>query len=143
MNINESAKSIRLDYFSNKNNALDNTSLYCGERSLLEKINLKLDKIDAFFNIAGFIPAASSLTGILRIGYGTIEIITGIFLMLIGGFALAFGHRQPLVLGADHLIQGGLNVVRGTIDFIPLVGNGINFWIASDARLYRTYTASL
>ncbi len=66
------------------------------------------------FNVTGYIPALSSVTGILRMLMGAVEAVAGAIFSLISCFEAS---------NVWFAIGGVQDIVRGAIETIPLVGN--------------------
>jgi hypothetical protein len=106
-------------------------SFYFSEGYMVNQAALdrNLSQMEGFFNIAGYIPVVSSVTGAARILYGKIEVVAGIaaaaFLAikaLFSGDRSANEWFDKSLMALDYAIHGAANVIRGYIEIVPFFG---------------------
>ena len=82
-----------------------------------------------FFNPAGYIPVLGSLTGVCRIAYGSLQCTIspiGTFIENMCGLftsdrANSIRRYDGAGASAEHTIHGALNIIRGTVELVPLL----------------------
>ena len=70
--------------------------------------------LEGALNFTGYIPALSTVTGLIRMLIGTVEMVAGVFFTFI--LCSQCGSLSTLVNGTK-------NIIRGTIETIPIIGN--------------------
>lgn len=79
------------------------------------------------FNVLGYVPIVSTISGLSRIFYGKLNIVFSTAL-------LAYNFFQDLKSGSSdyrikihhfvcHIVHGQLNLIRGVFEMIPVIGN--------------------
>ena len=87
-------------------------------------LGARLNDIDRQFGKAGCIPIVSTLTGYMRELYGIVEAIAGVAQLAFGFLSLPFTDDNRFIdRGFEHLNHGVLNIIRGNIEMIPILGN--------------------
>lgn len=86
-------------------------------------LNSVLNNVDYGLNRAGEIPIVSTFTGTFRIALGIAETIAAIAMAIFGIIPLLFGNTYLWENCGDHVLNGLMNVLRGSVEVIPLVGN--------------------
>lgn len=71
--------------------------------------------IDRALNYPGYVPGLSSVTGVFRMVLGVIEMVVGAI------FAALFCQSDEV----GRIINGALNVFRGAVETVPILGNVI------------------
>ena len=69
--------------------------------------------LEGALNFAGYFPAVSSVTGVFRMIIGVIEAVVSVIFTIL----LCSNHY------VSGMIKGVKNVIRGTIETIPIIGN--------------------
>lgn len=91
----------------------------------------KLDVIDKAFDHCTPMPIVSTVSGAGRVIYGYIELIVGIASAVINGIAQLFSDNKKYEERFDnacvHMFFGGANMVKGTLEAIPII-NLLVFW---------------
>jgi hypothetical protein len=91
-------------------------------------INECLNNLDQSLNSAGEIPVLSTITGSLRITLGLAETISNIALSLLALFPLVFQNNKRMIGEcANHSVHGIINIIRGAIEALPIIGNVIMY----------------
>lgn len=87
--------------------------------------NIKLDQLDRAFDRYSTSPIISSVTGAGRILFGAIEVIVGLVKTIFNGIGMQFNpsYEAAFNKGVMHLFFGAGNILKGTIEAIPLIGN--------------------
>lgn len=89
------------------------------------------EAVERVFNILGYIPIVSSISGPIRSGIWAIaQIFGGIIGLVLSLFLSIFtGDEGSNIfwIWAALVVNGVLNIIRGTIESIPFLGNLICF----------------
>jgi hypothetical protein len=89
------------------------------------------ETVDRGFNILGYIPLVSSITGPIRSGiWGTGQLFIGLIGLPISLLVALFSGgswSHVFWFWAALIVNGVLNMIRGTIEAVPLLGNLIVF----------------
>lgn len=92
-----------------------------------QKLDQRLANLENTFNILGYVPLVSTITGPARALYGTAELTAGIGLHYLKGaqyFITANPeHRNEAAAGYWYVFHGAQNINRGAIECLPIIGN--------------------
>lgn len=95
-------------------------------------------KLERVFNGFGYIPVLSSFTGPIRAAIGKVEIVAA---LIIGAIVLIvtwrFDRAVDVVL--NYALNGVANVIRGWIEFVPIIGNYLCYTYDTIGRMPYTY----
>jgi hypothetical protein len=92
-------------------------------------INQNLNNMDRTLNQAGVIPIVSTVTGAFRVAAGIVETVVGIAMGIFGVLGAIFKDDGLLKQSSDHALNGLMNVLRGSVEIVPVVGNCIMFLV--------------
>ncbi len=108
-----------------------------------QNVDKSLALIEKAFNIAGWIPATSRITGPIRVTAGQVMMVVAAILtalVRIGGYIT--GNKNLVRKGdqiAPYVAHGLANVIRGTIEAVPASGNLVTFLYDLDPWLRLRY----
>ncbi len=99
-----------------------------------EKINNTLTKVEKNFNIAGSLPIVGLVSGPTRAVAGKIQFLAGLAFFAIGAVGIALGKDKKYwtkvaSFGAEQVIHGALNCIRGYGEFLLAKCYGLNFML--------------
>jgi hypothetical protein len=127
-------------------------------------VDRTLASVEHGLNIAGYIPlfGVSTVSGMIRIAYGKLEIIGGVATSAIMGLAALFksgerererGLREAFETFGNYSCHGLANIARGVIEAIPFLSlitclpydlMGYRFtYLPNEQRHYRGYLPSI
>lgn len=91
-----------------------------------EKMIKILAKSETALNLIGYIPVISSMSGLVRMVGGKIQALIGFFVAafsLFTAFKSVNKFRALLIfrIGLEHLLHGICNLIRGSIETVPLL----------------------
>lgn len=81
--------------------------------------------IDTTFNVLGYIPIVSSVSGYIRTYYGTIQAVVAIAAAILGstGLIIVTSTAALPTIVSQLLISGIFHIIRGYIELVPFIGN--------------------
>jgi hypothetical protein len=87
-------------------------------------ISLSFEPIDNTLNTLGYIPIVSNFSGGLRVFLGTIQAVAALAALMFGLATNQFNmNGKTLAHMTLTIVSGIANMVRGTIEQLPLAGN--------------------
>jgi len=109
-----------------------------------KNLDTRLANFEETLNTLGYIPIVSTASGSVRIVYGSLETVAGnVSCVYKGCQYFITGNREHRNQAAAHYlyaVHGALNVQRGIVEFVPIIGNTVVFLYDKAARLRANYT---
>lgn len=93
--------------------------------------NAQLNEFEKGLNVLGYIPVLGSVTGIFRMAMGTIVLITGVALEVLGQQLVRTNPESKMMeIGINYQDNGNANITRGLLELLP--GMSICFCLPYD-----------